>query len=35
MDKIEGIEVHNHKDSSRILNIQLDDEISKKINFPF
>ena len=35
MDKIEGIEVHNHKDSSRILNIQLDDEIVKKLIFPF
>ena len=35
MEKIEGIEVHNHKDSSRILNIQLDDEIVKKLIFPF
>ena len=35
MDKIEGIEVHNHTDSSRILNIQLDDEIVKKLIFPF
>ena len=34
MDKIEGIEVHNHKDSSRILNIQLDDEIVKKLQLP-
>ena len=35
MEKIEGIEVHNHKDSSRILSIQLDDEIVKKLIFPF
>ncbi len=35
MDKIEGIEVHNHTDSNRILNIQLDDEIVKKLIFPF
>ena len=35
MEKIEGIEVHNHKDSRRILNIQLDDEIVKKLIFPF
>ena len=34
MEKIEGIEVHNHKDSSRILNIQLDDEIVKQLIFP-
>ena len=35
MEKIDGIEIHNHKDSSRILNIQLDDEIIKKLIFPF
>ena len=35
MEKIDGIEIHNHKDSSRILNIQLDDEIVKKLIFPF
>ena len=35
MEKIEGIEVQNHKDSSRILNIQLEDEIVKKLIFPF
>ena len=35
MEKIEGLEVQNHKDSSRILNIQLDDEIVKKLIFPF
>ena len=33
MEKIDGIEVHNHKDSNRILNIQLDDEIVKKLIF--
>ena len=31
MEKIEGLEVQNHKDSSRILNIQLDDDIVKKL----
>ena len=35
MEKIEGIEVQNHKESSRIVNIQLDDEIVKKLIFPF
>ena len=35
MEKIDGIEIQNHKDSSRILNIQLDDEIVKKLIFPF
>ena len=35
MEKIDGIEINNHKDSSRILNIQLDDEIVKKLIFPF
>ena len=35
MEKIDGIEIHNHKDSNRILNIQLDDEIIKKLIFPF
>ena len=35
MEKIEGLEVQNHKDSSRILNIQLDDDIVKKLIFPF
>ena len=35
MEKIEGIEVQNHKDSGRILNIQLDDDIVKKLIFPF
>ena len=35
MEKIEGLEVQNHKDSGRILNIQLDDDIVKKLIFPF
>ena len=35
MEKIKGLEVQNHKDSSRILNIQLDDDIVKKLIFPF
>ena len=30
MEKIDGIEVHKHEGTNRILNIKLDEEISKK-----
>ena len=35
MEKIEGIEIDNHKHSNRILDIKLSDEIIKKLIFPF
>ena len=35
MEKIEGIEINNHKHSNRILDIKLSDEIIKKLIFPF
>tara|TARA_B100001175_G_C19509630_1_gene642978 strand:+ start:716 stop:1624 length:909 start_codon:yes stop_codon:yes gene_type:complete len=35
MENINGIEIQEHKKSKRIININLDDEIIKKLIFPF
>ena len=35
MQNIAGLEIHEHEKSKRILNISLDDEIIKKLIFPF
>ncbi len=35
MQNIAGLEIQEHEKSKRIININLDDEIIKKINFPF
>ena len=35
MENIDGIEIQKHEKSKRIININLDDEIIKKLIFPF
>ena len=35
MQNIAGLEIHEHEKSKRIINISLDDEIIKKLIFPF
>ena len=35
MDKIPGLEISNHKKTSRIINIKISDEIIDKLIFPF
>ena len=35
MQNISGLEIHEHEKSKRIINISLDDEIIKKLIFPF
>ena len=35
MQNINGLEIQEHKKSKRIINISLDDEIIKKLIFPF
>ena len=35
MEKIEGFEISTHKQSKRIINIQIEDEILDKLIFPF
>ena len=35
MEKIPGLEIQEHNESKRILNIKITDEIIKKLVFPF
>jgi len=35
MDKFKGFEITKHKNSKRIINIKIDDEILEKLIFPF
>ena len=35
MQNITGLEIHEHEKLKRIINISLDDEIIKKLIFPF
>ena len=35
MEKISGINIEKHQNSNRIINITLDDDILKKLIFPF